>query len=141
MKKAALRAAVSPVIATVIIVVVAIAIGIAVAGWLSGLWSGFTDYEALRVLPTSYVDASTDTLNLHLANEGTRAAEVVVVKVDGIPFQLDTPIIVPANGTATITLPLEDEDGNTLIDAQPGDSLQVEVITEAGVYIASIPAR
>lgn len=141
MDQAALRMAVSPVIATVIIVAVAIAISIAVASWLFGVYESFTEYEALRVLPTSYVDASTDTLHLELANEGTRAARVAVVTVNGIAFQLASPVPVQAGGTASITLPLEDSDGNTLIDAQPGDSLQVEVVTEAGVYVAQVGAR
>lgn len=43
--------AISPVIATVIIVSVAIAISIAVALWLTGITSGFTQYENLQMYP------------------------------------------------------------------------------------------
>ena len=130
---ARVRLGISPVIATVIIVAVAVAISLAVASWLMGLWGGFTEYEALRVLPLSrlYFDSDSEKwiLELHLANEGSAPANIILAEVQGETVELDA--TVQPGETTTITIPL------------PGDysgygSVSVKVYTAGGGVYAGI---
>ena len=133
------RRGISPVIATVIIVAVAIAISIAVAGWLFGLWPGFTDYEALTILPVSYADATNDQVVLIVRNDGTKTAVVQSVQVESVTITLNTPQQIEPNQVATITVDIPtDNQGNPVLDIEVGKTYKVTVITSANVYVAEV---
>ncbi len=134
------RRGISPVIATVIIVAVAIAIAIAVASWLYSIYSGYGGYEALRILPSSYADAAKDEVVLYLRNEGTKAASIIAVEVNGVSINVNAIVNPGEQRQITVAIP-KDQNGNPLIDVKAGDAYNVRVITKEGVYVSVIYGR
>ena len=142
-----MRRGISPVIATVIIVAVAIAISIAVAGWLMGLWGGFGQTEALKVLPDSYVDVANGQLVLHVKNEGGSKAEIYKIEISGNEVNLANATVTGtgasasggkiyldpgADATITVALP-------TGMTATAGTAYTVTIYTAAGnVYTGTV---
>ena len=130
---------ISPVIATVIIVAVAIAISVAVASWLLGLWGPFAGYEALQVLPDSYVDLAAKQLVLHVRNAGTEAARVYMITVNGEPVAYEA--TVEPGDSIVLTVPLS-QGNSTIVSLEPGAAYTVTVYTEAGgAYTVVVYAR
>ena len=93
--------AISPVIATVIIVSVAIAISIAVALWLTGITSGFTQMENLKIY--SYPTAGNSTyyfVYITVNNTGTTTATIDNLFINGKPlYEANAKVVIEVGNT------------------------------------------
>jgi len=125
------RKGISPVIATVIIVAVAIAISLAVASWVLGLWSGFGEYEAVKVLPSSYMNTTHIVLDLY--NPGPKPAIIQSIEVN--------------SSMITVSEVVEPGEYKTIVESLPftpqtGVSYTVKVYTMGGnVYTTILTVR
>ncbi len=140
---------ISPVIATVIILAVTIAIAVAVIGWITGLFGATTGgTEQLQIMPDSYINATNDTLFLHVNNKG---GDVTIYKiaVDGVgdadisTASVTGDITVNSDGTITVKA---GADGWIIVslngDAVAGTTYTVKVYTKNGnVFTASVTAK
>ena len=129
---------IEPVIATIIILAVTIAVAVAVIGWITGLFGASVGgTEQLQIMPDSYINATNDTLLLHITNKG---GDVTIDKIEivGLGYD-DTDRTISAGANtwiATNTASLK------LADATSGTLYTVKVYTKNGnVFTATVQAK
>ena len=124
---------ISPVIATVMILAVTVAIAVAVIGWITGLWGSLTGgTEQLQIYPDSYINATTDTIYLHVRNTGSADATITRIDVEGLG-QVTNPNVTVVRAGETVWI-----QGSLSGDAIAGSSYNVKIYTANGNVFPAI---
>ena len=139
--------AISPVIATVIILAVTIAIAVAVIGWITGLFGATTaGTEQLQIYPDSYINATNNTLHLHIVNKGN---DITIYKIQtckesitSFTYNLTTTDTNTATSTGSNVVVQAGFDGWLIVKLSKtytaGTNCQIKIYTKAGNVFTAI---
>ncbi len=111
---------------------------VAVIGWITGLFGASVGgTEQLQIMPDSYINATNDTLLLHVVNKG---GDVTIYKIEIVGLGYDN--TERTIGAGANTWIVTNATSLNLADATSGTLYTVRIYTKNGnVFTATIQAR